>query len=134
VEVVSLGDGEPPTLLPPLGIAATGSDVVTTMRIRDLLSGVRYVSVTYFSTTTTQRQGCFASLTEDTRLEGTWACTISFPELAASGQWVPSISVSDVAGNNRYYSRRASDGFLCYNDPVTGQVCQDFGDTDIILE
>jgi hypothetical protein len=134
VEVVSLGDGEAPTLLAPLDIDASGADVVTTMQIRDDPSGVRSVSVTYSSTTTTQQQTCFASRTEGTPQDGTWACAISFSEFAARGQWVPSISVSDVAGNNRYYARRASDGFLCYSDPGTGPVCEDFGDTDIILQ
>ena len=133
VEVIGAGDSEPPALVG-LGIALDGSDVVTTMPFTDNISGVSRVSVSYSSTETTQFQLCEASLTGGTPQGGVWACTISFPQFAALGQWVVRIFARDAAENTRSYFRRASDGFLCYNDPDIGQVCQDFGDTDIILQ
>ncbi|NNL30827.1 MAG: hypothetical protein HKO77_07375, partial [Gemmatimonadetes bacterium] len=83
----------------------------------------------------TQSQSCFASLDAGNANAGSWSCTITFSEFAALGQWELNVELWDVAGNRRYYFRRSSDGYLCYFDPVTStQVCQDFGDTDLILE
>jgi hypothetical protein len=132
VEVTSLGDNEPPTLQA-LGIVANQADVATSLDFTDNISGVSYAWVTYTSTQASQFQQCFTSLTAGTPMNGTWACTINFPQFAARGQWVLSLTVVDVAGNVRYYYRRATDGYLCYYDPSAGTVCQDFGDTDIIL-
>jgi hypothetical protein len=74
-------------------------------------------------------------MTAGTPNAGSWACTISFPVTAARGQWALALWVYDIADNWRYYSRRPSDGFLCYWDPTTSQqICEDFGDTDLILQ
>jgi hypothetical protein len=135
IEIISAGDGEAPFLLAPLSIQLSGSDVVTSPLVTDDVSGVSYVSIWYNSAVSTQYQVCNATLTAGTINAGSWQCTITFPEFAALGQWVVSIQVADRAGNSRYYSRRASDGFLCYFDQAAGtQVCADFGDTDIVLQ
>jgi hypothetical protein len=134
VQVASAGDGEAPSLASVV-IAVNQSDVVTTTLVTDAISGVSFVRVRYSSIETTQFQECFALLEAGTPNAGSWSCTVSFSEFAAKGQWVLSVEVRDVAGNSRFYSRRASDGYLCYFDPDAGtNVCQDFGDTDLILE
>ena len=43
-----------------------------------------------------------------------------------------SLLFNDFSGNLRRYRRRAADGFLCYDTPA-GEVCEDFGDTLIIV-
>jgi hypothetical protein len=134
VQVLGTGDGEPPSLAS-VGIALDGSDVVTTTLVLDGLSGVSGVYIRYNSVETTQWQDCSATMTAGTPNAGSWACTISFPVTAARGQWALALWVYDIADNWRYYSRRPSDGFLCYWDPTTSQqICEDFGDTDLILQ
>jgi hypothetical protein len=86
------------------------------------------------SAVTNQFQECFPSLNAGTPTNGTWSCTITFSQFAARGQWFLSVQAFDLAGNSRFYSRRASDGFLCYFDPNAGTVCQDFGPTDLVLQ
>ena len=133
IDVTSTGDGIAPSLQS-VSITAVEGQVTTSLGITDNLSGVSFVRVIYNSTQTTQFQECFAPRTAGTSTNGTWTCTITFSPLAALGQWVLGVEVMDVAGNRRVYSRRASDGFLCYFDPTTNtQVCADFGDTDLIL-
>lgn len=133
VRVVGSGDGQAPSLQA-LAISAVGRDVTTSLDLTDDLSGVSFVRVRYSSTQTTQYQECFAPRSAGTPTAGTWDCTISFPDFAASGQWVLQLQVRDLAGNERWYYRRATDGFLCYYDQTTqAQICQDFGSTDIIL-
>lgn len=134
VQVTSSGDGEAPALQT-LGIQESPSAVTTTLGLTDNLSGVSFVRVQYTSAVTTQFQECFPQLTTGTATNGTWECTITFSPAAARGQWFLNLQVIDVAGNTRFYTRRQSDGFLCYFDPVlVAQVCQDFGDTDLILQ
>ena len=41
------------------------------------------------------------------------------------------LTLVDLSGNRRGY-HRAADGFLCYDSPA-GDVCEDFGDTLIIV-
>ncbi len=134
VQITSTGDGNAPALQS-LGIQANQGDVTTTLGITDNISGVSFVRVQYTSAVTTQFQECFPQRTSGTTTNGTWACTITFSPLAARGQWFLNIQVIDVAGNTRLYTRRASDGFLCYFDPsLNTSVCQDFGDTDLVLQ
>jgi hypothetical protein len=133
VQVTSTGDASPPALQS-VNIQSNVADVTTALGITDNISGVNFVRVTYVSTQTTQFQECFASRTSGTPTNGTWGCTITFSSLAARGQWVLQVQVFDLAGNVRIYSRRPTDGFLCYVDPGQSQVCQDFGTTDIILQ
>ena len=133
VRVVGAGDGSPPDLQS-LTITPSGRDVTTDLGITDDLAGVSFARVQYLSATTGQSQECFASLASGSQTNGTYSCTISFPDFAASGQWTLTLQLVDSAGNERWYYRRASDGFLCYWDPsTTTQVCQDFGSTDLIL-
>ena len=132
VVVTSTGDASPPALQT-VNIQQTNQqDVTTTLGFLDNLSGVSSVRVTYQSATSTQFQECFASLNGGTTTNGTWRCTITFSSLSALGQWNLGVQVWDVAGNVRTYTRRQSDGFLCYNDPGQAQVCQNFGTTSII--
>ena len=133
VTVTGTGDAAPPALQS-VNIQSTGNDVATVAGFTDNLSGVRFVRVVYNSTTTTQFQECFATLTGGTVTNGTWGCTINFSNVAARGQWILSLQAYDVAGNLRQYARRATDGFLCYQDVGQPQVCQDFGTTDLILQ
>lgn len=134
VEVTGAGDGQPPALQT-LGIVADEGNVTTTLGITDDVSGTSWVLVTYTSVLTNQYQQCWAGRTAGTATDGTWSCTIAFSQFAARGQWILSLTVWDVAGNSRGYSRRATDGFLCHYDPATlTQVCQDFGDTDLVLQ
>lgn len=134
VTVTSAGDAEAP-LVQSVVIAATNSDVSTTLRITDNLTGPTTVWVHYLSATTTQWQTCVASRTSGTPTDGLYACQITFSALAARGQWNLAIDVWDAAGNRRYYTRRAADGFMCYT-PVGGgaAICQDFGTTDLQLQ
>jgi len=133
VEVTSLGDGEPPALQS-VNITTIGADVTTSLGLTDNTSGVSHVRVRYTSTLTSQFQECIGILVAGSATNGTWDCTITFSQFAARGQWVLSVQVFDVAGNNRFYFRRASDGFLCYFDQATSmQICQNFGVTDIVL-
>ncbi|MCC6318750.1 MAG: hypothetical protein IT361_13800 [Gemmatimonadaceae bacterium] len=132
VVVTSTGDARPPDLQT-VNIASNGPDVTTTLGVIDNLSGVNFLRVQYWSTQTTQFQECFPARFSGTPTNGTWQCTITFSSLAARGQWVLQVQAIDVAGNIRWYSRRSTDGFLCYVDPGQQQVCQDFGTTDIIL-
>ena len=49
-----------------------------------------------------------------------------------TGSWpLSNLQLLDVAGNTRSYFRRATDGFLCTGSP---QVCQDVGDTEVIVQ
>jgi hypothetical protein len=133
VEVTSVGDNTPPALQE-WSVVADGPAVTTRMRVADDLSGVTTVFISWRSTETTQFQDCGLARTEGTATDGVWECTITFPEFAARGQWVPTITLWDAAGNPRTYTRRESDGFLCYFDPPTGtSICSDFGDTDLVL-
>lgn len=133
VAVAGVGDGAPPELQA-VDIAASGRDVITTLALTDDLAGVSQVRVTYVSAASGQRQDCFAAVVSGTPTDGSWSCTIAFPDFAASGQWNLRLEVWDTAGNRRFYFRRDADGFLCFVDPGSGsQVCQDFGDTDLIL-
>ena len=135
VTVTSTGDGTPPILQSLTIQSPSPANVTTTLGITDNLSGVTFVRVAYTSTQTTQFRDCYPPRTAGTATNGTWECSITFSSLAARGQWVLSVEVLDVAGNRRYYSRRPSDGYLCYFDSTTNtQVCQDFGDTDLILQ
>jgi hypothetical protein len=134
VLVISAGDGAPPDLQTVSIVSPGPSDVITTLGITDNLSGVSFVRVRYTSTLTTQFQECFPPLTSGSTTNGIWECTITFSQFAARGQWVLSVQLFDIAGNTRFYSRRASDGFLCYADPGQPLVCQDFGTTDIVLQ
>ncbi len=133
VTVTGTGDAEPPTLQT-VNILSAGTSVTTDLGFTDNLSGVKFVRVVYNSTTTTQYQECIATLTGGTVTNGAWGCTINFSSVAARGQWALSIQTYDVAGNLRQYGRRATDGFLCYQDVGQSQVCQDFGVTDLILQ
>jgi hypothetical protein len=134
ISVTSSGDGAPPALVT-VGIQSNDDgQVTTTLGITDNLSGTSFVRVTYNSVLTTQFQQCIAQRTTGTPTSGSWACTITFSSLAARGQWILSLEIQDVAGNRRIYSRRPSDGFLCYADPGQSTVCQNFGTTDLVLQ
>jgi hypothetical protein len=133
IQVTSTGDGTAPAL-ETLAVSSTSGQASTTMGLSDNLSGVSFVRVRYNSVLTTQFQECIAPRTLGTSTSGTWACTITFSSLAARGQWTLSLELMDVAGNRRFYSRRASDGFLCYLDTSNVQICKDFGTTDLILQ
>jgi hypothetical protein len=130
--VTSTGDAQAP-LLQTVNIQSNQSTVTTSLGFLDDLSGVSFARVTYRSTQTTQFIECIAARTSGTPTNGTWSCPVTFSSLAARGQWVLSVQVFDVAGNNRFYSRRPTDGQLCYFLPGTGSVCQDFGTTDLVL-
>ena len=132
--VTSAGDNEAPRLQS-LSLTENTPDVTTTMTVTDNASGVWYIYVRYGSTTSSQGQDCYAGLTAGTTTNGTWSCTITFSQYAVLGQWILSLALYDVAGNARYYYRRVSDGYLCYDDQSTGTpVCQNFGDTDLVLQ
>lgn len=133
VEVVSAGDSDAPRLQS-LNIVANSADVTTTMDITDDNTGTIQVVALYRSATSNQFNYCFGARTAGTPLAGTYACTITFSQFAARGQWLLQVEVWDGAGNYRLYYRRASDGFLCYLDPALGETCQSFGDTDLVLQ
>ena len=133
VEVTGLGDGEAP-VLQSLSLDVVGATVTTTLRATDMLSGTNEAIVQFNSASTDQSELCFGNLTSGTSSDGTWACDITFSEFAARGDWNLSfLTIVDVSGNRRLYTRRAADGFLCYTDSG-GQVCADFGDTVIIVQ
>jgi hypothetical protein len=133
VNVTAGGDAEPP-VLQSLTISAIGNTVIMTANVTDNTSGVTLVQFHLNHMTVSQQQNCFATRTAGTTTNGTWTCTLNFSEFAALGQWRVEVFVRDLANNTRFYSRRASDGWLCYF-PVGGgaQVCQNFGPTDIII-
>jgi hypothetical protein len=137
VQVSSAGDSEPPALQ---GLTITSNQsgtqtsVTTSLAITDNLSGGSFVRVRYQSTAANQFQECFAALSSGNITNGSWSCTLNFSQFAARGQWVLQVEIRDRAGNMRFYSRRSTDGFLCFFDPAQGTVCQDFGSTDLILQ
>ncbi len=134
IEVTGAGDNDAP-LLESFAASAVGASVATTIRVTDATSGAASIFLSYRSTETTQTQSCTMTRTSGSANDGTWSCTIVFPALAAMGSWVPTLNIRDLAGNQRFYSRRASDGFLCYFDSSTlSQVCKNFGDTELILQ
>jgi len=134
IAVTGSGDSNAP-LLSTFEILAAGSTVTTRFRFIDNLSGVRSVSVLYQSTAAPQQiQGCGLNLTTPV-LDLTSECAITFNAAAASGQWLLLwLDVSDAVLNQRRYTRRAADGFLCYVDSASQtQICEDYGDTDLML-
>ncbi|MGD8277771.1 MAG: hypothetical protein PVH00_07085, partial [Gemmatimonadota bacterium] len=134
VQVTSAGDSEAP-FLQSLSISANGPDVTTTLDATDDITGLSYAYVAFASATSSQTNYCYGTLVSGTTTNGTWSCDITFSQYAAIGQWILSIQLHDGAGNYRYYYRRAADGYLCYYDQTSStQICQDFGDTDIILQ
>ena len=133
IEVSAGGDAAPPELQA-ITITSVGAAVTTALDFTDIGTGVASVEVIYRSAETTQFQGCGATRQSGSANDGRWSCTINFPTTAASGAWNPTITVRDVSGNLRQYTRRATDGALCYFDPMVGQVCRDFGpNTNITL-
>lgn len=133
IEVVGTGDNAAP-LLQSFSISRSGAAVTTTLRVTDDISGSASVLVRYRSAETTQSQQCFMTRTTGSVNDGSWSCTITFPSLAATGSWIPTIELRDTAANFRFYTRRAADGFLCYSNPSPfTQVCTNFGDTELIL-
>lgn len=133
IEVLGTGDAEVPTLAS-YSLSVTDNQVTVTVGAQDVGSGVELVFVNYRSATTNQGHFCYAVLTSGTPQDGLWSCTITFPEFAALGEWHPSVSIRDRAGNSRFYRRGASDGLLCYFDDSGTEVCQDVGETDVILQ
>ncbi len=135
VIVTSTGDGQAP-LLQSVSIAATNNDVATTLGITDDIMGVSSVTIRYISQVApSQYQDCYAPRTAGTATNGSFSCTITFSQFAARGLWSIAVYVWDAAGNFRYYYRRQSDGYLCYNPTGGGAaVCQDFGTTDLRLQ
>lgn len=132
VEVTNLGDDEAP-FLQSLSLNVVDATATVTLEVTDDLSGANFVEVEFESASTTQFKVCFGSMTAGTSTDGTWECSITFQEFNARGEWFLSfLMLVDVSGNRRLYRRRAADGFLCYPAP-TGDVCQDFGDTVIIV-
>ena len=133
VEVGGMGDADPPTL-EGYALSVTDNEVTITVDVTDPGSGVSVVQISYRSQVANQSEFCTASLTAGTRENGTWSCTITFSEFAARGEWRPTVFTRDGAFNTRNYQRGSADGLLCYFDAMGAEVCQDFGDTDIILE
>jgi hypothetical protein len=134
VQVTAGGDAAPPQLQS-LDITTFGTTVTFTAGVTDNISGASQVRFLLNSVAAPgQVQNCFAARTAGTATNGTWTCSLTFSQFAALGQWLVQVEVRDIAGNVRFYGRRASDGFLCYT-PVGGgaSVCQDFGDTDIVI-
>jgi hypothetical protein len=134
IQVTSGGDNDPPQLQS-FSISVIGATVMFTAGITDNLSGVDLVQLNLSSVAAPgQFQQCFASRTGGTATNGTFTCSLTLSQFAARGEWIVQPTLRDVAGNLRFYSRRAADGFLCYT-PVSGgaQVCQNFGDTSFIV-
>ena len=135
VQVTAGGDAEPPQLTL-LSVSVIGTTVNFTAAVSDNGSGANQVRLDLNSFAAPgQFQNCFATLASGTTTNGQWTCTLTFSQFAALGDWGIQVLVRDVAGNQRYYSRRASDGFLCYT-PVGGgaQVCQNLGETTINIK
>jgi hypothetical protein len=133
IVVTGTGDGSGPDLQS-LSIAVNGSTVTTALGLIDIPSGVQIARVFYRSVTTTQSVVCLATRTAGTINNGTFGCPITFSPSAALGQWVINLELEDVAGNRRVYTRRAADGFLCYQDPgMPTPICRDFGTSDLNL-
>src|SRR5690606_31886768 len=112
-------------------ISVQGSEVTTTVGVRDDIAGVGRIAIAFRSAETMQIQQCI--VTPPGPATVVTGCTIAFPSFAASGRWDLIVIVSDVSANDRRYERRAADAFLCYTDPGASQVCQDFGDTDLMI-
>ncbi|MEQ9401480.1 MAG: hypothetical protein RJQ04_20100 [Longimicrobiales bacterium] len=133
VEVLGTGDAEAPTLTS-YAMSVTDNQVTVSVGAADIGTGVGRVWVSYRSQTSNQNQFCEAALVSGTAADGIWSCTITFPEFAALGEWHPSLSIQDRATNSRFYRRGASDGLLCYFDDTGTEVCQDVGETDVVLQ
>jgi hypothetical protein len=135
VEVISLGDSEPPELRS-VGLSVVDATVTVSMRIEDLPSGAKPMKPRFNSATTTQIQYCsdWAVLVDGTETDGTWQCSLTFPENAALGEWYMRVVLEDLAGNLRIYWRGDEDGQMCYWDPYPAKVCTDVGETDIFIE
>lgn len=134
VTVTSAGDAEAP-MLQSVAISATNADVNTTLDISDNLTGTATAWVFYFSATSNQYQQCLAIRAAGTATNGTYACQITFSQFAARGLWALQLQLWDAAGNQRTYTRRAADGYMCYTPPGGGaSVCQNFGTTDLVLQ
>lgn len=127
------GDGDA-TLPQSFSVSASSSAVTTAMRVTDVASGTASIVLRYSSTETTHIQTCVMSRTAGTVNDGNWSCTINFPALAATGSWVPTLEVFDSAANRRFYSRRSTDGYMCYfNSSTATTACVDSGETELIL-
>ncbi len=138
VQVTSTGDVEAPLLqsvnLSVGSSTSTGTPVTGTVNVSDNLTGATNVLISFTSKTSNQSQYCWASRTTGTATNGTWSCTINFSTFAARGQWDLNVSLYDAALNYRNYLRRATDGFMCYFDNASQQVCTDFGTTTLTLQ
>jgi len=135
IDILSTSDAmdSAPPLLTGLQITANGPEVTTTIGATDDLTGIHLISIIYRSTTTSQIQRCTIWPAGSPVTVSSASCTITFSPFAASGQWVLAVGVFDAAGNRLHYERRESDGFLCFHRGTPQEVCQDFGDTDLIL-
>ena len=135
VEVTAGGDAEPPQLQS-VTVSVIGTTVTLTAAVTDNGSGASEVRFDLNSFAAPgQFQTCFAGLSTGTTTNGQWTCNLTFSQFAALGDWGIQLNLRDVAGNQRFYRRRAADGFLCYT-PVGGgaEVCQNLGETTITIK
>lgn len=136
VVVSSAGDAEAP-FLRSFSLTVNDDQVTMTLGVDDVLSDVTFVLITYRSQTApNQFIECRATRIGGTPMNGTWQCSFTFSEHVARGEWRPQITLFDSANNLRFYTRAgaAGNGTLCYIDPAFGQVCEDFGETDIFFQ
>ncbi len=136
VDVTSISDLNAP-LLTQFQLSVVDATVTVTTTVTEDVSGTTRMDVSFRSAIApSQFQGCqaFAPLAGDA-INGTWECLFTLPQFAATGSWpLFLLRLRDAAGNLRRYTRRASDGFLCYDDGAGGQVCTGFGDTEFIVQ
>jgi hypothetical protein len=132
VDVTSLGDNQGP-LIQAMTLSSTNADATVALDLTDDLSGFSFGWVTFSSTTSSQYEQCYLPAPGGPSTTVSTTCTVTFSQYAARGQWVMSLYLYDLAGNVRSYFRRAADGYLCYRDAQGQDVCQDFGDSDVVL-
>jgi hypothetical protein len=71
-----------------------------------------------------------ATLVSGTNVDGTYRCTVTFPQGIAQGQWMPSVSVKDGAGRWREFTAyHLSDWQTAFPSAPTRIVQHDPGDT-----
>jgi hypothetical protein len=135
IEVVGAGDTAAPSLVG-YRLRVHGNQVTVEIDVTDEGSGLAYARIEYSSVEAPgQFQSCSASRVSGDMYEGTYSCVLTFPEFSALGEWHPFVSLTDVSGLRRVYSRGDTDGILCYRTgPMSkDEICAAFGETDVIL-
>ena len=99
-------DTTPPTIVSldftpkSVDVTVNPQTVAVTMNVTDDLSGVKFITATFTSPTTAQRQFAFLSLSSGTSTNGTFTGSATIPKFVESGNWTLSVFIGDNAGNS----------------------------------